>query len=700
MKFEQILNESVEILNEGALTDLLTATFKGFKRTVGATAEASLQKALNDVAQGGKKVALSVLRKNASYEDALKNTVAEAARVKYNKSFTDLLSFDRNAAQKLVNDVQTGMEKELSERAALSKTIIDNDVKSATSAVGTTQKGVNAGTATKQDLAAATKELIANTKLQSKYADMERVIAGMDKLSAKKVGDILKKEAKVIDGTGESVAGGVKGKVQVKTKDGFFTATKEQIAKLPGSVKRVIVNNPIKSTLIGAGLGIAALYYFFNADNVIVTDGDGNDVPDVNSEWAPCIKELIDSKEGTLTTLEGGGIVVVHVITPEYPEGLNFTSNGRVADIKTKKMGSWKCKGTTPVIAESQKISISGLLKEQSSEVDVKTMSNYVDVAVDDLDGFVDGGNLTSLLNILKALNGKTFQGKNAISEFLSLYKEDEGGDDFVADVNSVGVKTLGSEAILAKREVIALAKSGAAAVVTPDTTKSGKVGLSKIDITWDGEKSKDDGSKPIVKPVKKETNYHDCSTKEVFEFGCISPKIAEIQGCLGITPQKGYFGPKTRKALTDMFGETSLSGGITKDMYDKVMASCDESKVSARKKYSPEELKTIPAEKLKQTTGLKTGDIKMPDITPLADTNKGERIYKLFQGNYETRNQEGNENDSYLFQEGNRIKYKGAALSQENLDLLSGYISSLGYDFMKAKPKDDYEFKYVWLKR
>ena len=33
MKFEQILNESVEILNEGALTDLLTATFKGFKRT-------------------------------------------------------------------------------------------------------------------------------------------------------------------------------------------------------------------------------------------------------------------------------------------------------------------------------------------------------------------------------------------------------------------------------------------------------------------------------------------------------------------------------------------------------------------------------------------------------------------------------------------------------------------------------------------
>jgi hypothetical protein len=457
----------------------------------------------------------------------------------------------------------------------------------------------------------------------------------------------------------------------------------------------------------GIGIGVTALWWWLYNNSDTIPDGTPETEPkDDNSQWAPCINELIKSGEGTVGNPSASGQISVTYLPDDinektkYPQGLYFYSNGRVMDVATNKMGAWKCKGTTPVIAESQKISISGLLKEQSSEVDVKTMSNYVDVAVDDLDGFVDGGNLTSLLNILKALNGKTFQGKNAISEFLSLYKEDEGGDDFVADVNSVGVKTLGSEAILAKREVIALAKSGAAAVVTPDTTKSGKVGLSKIDITWDGEKSKDDGSKPIVKPVKKETNYHDCSTKEVFEFGCISPKIAEIQGCLGITPQKGYFGPKTRKALTDMFGETSLSGGITKDMYDKVMASCDESKVSARKKYSPEELKTIPAEKLKQTTGLKTGDIKMPDITPLADTNKGERIYKLFQGNYETRNQEGNENDSYLFQEGNRIKYKGAALSQENLDLLSGYISSLGYDFMKAKPKDDYEFKYVWLKR
>jgi len=227
--------------------------------------------------------------------------------------------------------------------------------------------------------------------------------------------------------------------------------------------------------------------------------------------------------------------------------------------------------------------------------------------------------------------------------------------------------------------------------------------GIGNINITWDGEAAPvDNGGGSGSGGGSSNVNYHDCSTKEPgapLEFGCISPKIAEIQGCLGITPQKGYFGPKTRKALTDMFGEKSVDGGITKDIYDKVMASCGESKVE-RKKYSDEELKTISLQKIKPTTGLKTGDMKLPNITPIADTNRGERIYKIFQGNYETRNQEGNENDSYLFQEGNRIKYKGDALSQEILDLLSGYISGLGFDFMKAKPKDDYEFKYVWLKR
>jgi hypothetical protein len=362
-------------------------------------------------------------------------------------------------------------------------------------------------------------------------------------------------------------------------------------------------------------------------------------------------------------------------------------------DVAGKKMGTWKCKGTKAVIAETQKISLVGLLNEQGGEVDVKTMTDYVNVAINDLDGFVDTGNLTSLLNTLKKLNGKTFQGKNAISEFLSLYKDLESGDDFIADVNSVGVATLDAVAVLAKRDIIALAKSGGSATTPKPNT--GNKGLGGIDIIWDGQKK--EGEK-VTTPVKK-SKYHDCSGKDTFEFGCKAPKIKEIQTCLGMEEryQTGNFGPLTQKALQD--AGYDVSKGITVDIYNKIKAACtDNSNVRAPKidNAKIEPLKTNQ----KPIAPVNIDNVKLPNLQPISQGNKGEKIYNLLKGNFDTRNDEGNEGDSYIFQEGNRIKYKGNALSQENLDMLTSYISSLGYDFMKAKPKDDYEFKYVWLKR
>lgn len=696
MKFEEILNEGVEILNEGTLTDFLTASFKGFKRTVGVTAEASLQKALNDVAQGGKKVALSALRKNASYEDALKKTVAEAARVQYKKSFTDLLAFDKNAAQKLVNDVQTGMEKELAEKAALSKTIIDADVKSATSAVGKTQKSVNAGKATQQDLAAATKELVANTKLQTKYADMQRVISGMDKLSAKKVGDLLKKQAKVIEGTGESVAGGVKGKVQVKTGKGFFTATKEQIAKLPGSVKRVIVNNPIKSTLIGAGLGIAALYYFFGGDNVILTDENGNDIPDVNSQWATCIQELITSGEGVVATSQNGEISVM-VKNEQYPNGILFYPNGRVLDVANNKKGSWKCKEGQPTIqAESKRITLRGLLNEQGGEISDETMDSYVDTAVDDLDGYVAEYNLKSLKDILTALKGKTYQGQDAIKKFLEFYREDEGVD-FVSDVKSVGVANLSVMAKNMKPQIIALA-SGTSSAPAPAPAPKGKIGLGKIDIIWDGEKKSGDGSNPAPNPKKKSVNYHDCSTKDFpFEFGCISPKIAEIQGCIGVKPQKGYFGPKTLSALKNLEyikGESV----ITKEMYDKIktLPGCGQPTKTDDKKVAAPAPEEKPQPQM-PTNGENpdAAGLKKPEVAPEPSTpqESGEDVYNRLQRQGFFRGRKINEND--------RVPYKGGELPGGDVEKLDQFFSDNGYKrFRPGVDGKRYGEKYVWRKQ
>ena len=150
---------------------------------------------------------------------------------------------------------------------------------------------------------------------------------------------------------------------------------------------------------------------------VIVTDENGKDIQDGGlGSWAPCIQELLTSKEGQIG--RDGSVVVKPA---DFPGGLQFYNNGRVMDVVGKKMGTWKCKGTKAVIAETQKINLSGLLNEQGSQVTDEQMDSYVDTAVDDLDGYVAEYNLKSLLNILTALKGKTYQGQDAITKFLEL---------------------------------------------------------------------------------------------------------------------------------------------------------------------------------------------------------------------------------------------------------------------------------------
>jgi hypothetical protein len=451
----------------------------------------------------------------------------------------------------------------------------------------------------------------------------------------------------------------------------------------------------------GAGLGIGAYaiwWALFNGSDVVPEDMPVVEPP-VDNQWAPCIQELIKSGEGVVAPSESGEISVT-VKTDEYPKGLQFYPNGRVMDAATNKKGTWKCKDAMPVIAESQKISLIGLLNEQGGEIDINTMESYVDTAVDDLDGFVDGDNLNSLLSILNSLKGKTFQGKDAMKEFLSLYKEDEGGDDFIADVNSVGVKTLGTKAIVAKRQILSLVQGGGGEAST--TTPGAKTGLSKIDITWDGEKKTGggggEGGNPVVK--KKSVNYRDCSNKDFpYEFGCIAPKISEIQACLGVTPQKGYFGPKTLAALKAK-GFIDSSNTITKETYDKVAAICGGQEKKQDGEVKKRNLDTEPIKTIgpKQIQPVKiSGDLtKLPTIQP-TDAMNGQKIYEALSANYGDGT---NPEYPYIFQEGGRIKYKGEGLPQETLNALNTFISSMDYYYMKGKPKEDYGYKYVWVKK
>lgn len=461
-----------------------------------------------------------------------------------------------------------------------------------------------------------------------------------------------------------------------------------------------------KKTLAwGAGLGLtgAAIWWWLFENNAVVPDDIPENEPvDGGGEWAVCIQELIASKEGVVGS-DANGVVNVTVKTAEYPDGVQFYTNGRVLNVKTGAMGTWKCIDGKPTVqAESKRISLKGLLNEQGSEVSDQQMDAYVDDAVDDLDGYVAEYNLTSLKNILTALKGKTYQGEDAIKKFLEFYKEDEGVD-FVTDVKSVGVANLSVMAKNMKPQIIALATGASANSAPKPTTPGGKLGLSHIQITWDAsEKTGGDGKVGgNPKPKKSSVNYHDCSSKDFpFEFGCIAPKIAEIQGCIGVKPQKGYFGPKTLSALKNLEyikGESV----ITKEMYDKIktLPGCgqpvktDDKKVTAPAPEEKPQPQMPTNGENPDAAGLKKPEVA-PEKTPAPATPEetGQDIYNRLQRQGFFRGRKIGEND--------RVPYKGGELPGGDVEKLDQFFGDNGYKrFRPAQDGKRYGEKYVWRK-
>jgi len=447
-------------------------------------------------------------------------------------------------------------------------------------------------------------------------------------------------------------------------------------------------------SLWAAGIGVGALaLWWFLYDSEVVPDDTPETEPGDTGEWAPCIKELLDSKEARITTFGTSGLVGVSLVTADYPEGLNFFSNGRIGDVKTKKKGSWKCKGTKAVIAEQSNASIAA---------DVETM-------IDLLDFPVRGSDLVKAGNLLQKYvnNGK---GK----DFLALYKKTGFGDGdltktlkyiITTEASSVQAKDrlikLNSQILSGKvNEVKIQAESKIMSLTRLVLNEQGgKIGLSKIDIKWDGEAATPETPPKVGGGTGGGVSYHDCSSKDFpLEFGCISPKIAEIQGCLGITPQKGYFGPKTKRTMEPTY---DLSSGITKTIYEEVKAKCAGAEAEAevkpeRIRYTDAELAKIPRPKIDRIDTGKLGDLS-GKITPINTGNQGESIYKMLQSNY---GDGSNPEFPYIFSEGGRLKYKGDTIGDEAKDKLSQYVATLGYREEAIKDKDKgYGVKYVWVK-
>ena len=691
-------NNTITLLNEGVIQNFIKSIFgRNFKSTVASAAEGLLNKALTDVISGGRKFTITALRKTPEYQKSLVDLTAEACRVRHKMSFDDLAKANKTEAQKLVNDIQSGIEKQVSETAAAGKNLIDADVKVASSNVSTVTKQVNTGKALQGDLKAATKELKANVKSQSKWADAQKKIAGMTPQSVAQVQKLMKAEAKVTTGTGPSLAGGLGQNVVVQTKTGIFTMTKDQLKKFPGAIKKVVINHKMLSTLAVAGLSVAALYYFFGAtddSSTILVDENGNPLDDstkVSGEWLPCIKKMIDSKEGVVMTSPSGQISVT-VKSTDYPEGVSYFLNGRVQNVATNDMGSYTCKEGVATINEVVgRILRERLLKEQT-EADV---DGDVETMIDLLDFPVSGGDLQDALKIVQKYAASPM-GK----EFLLSYKEAGlGGGDLKKSLNYV--VTTASSSSRAKRTMLGLIsqiEGGTSAVTPPAPTPGGGGGGTTI--IWDKDKTTPGGGGGGGSTGggggggSKKSAYHDCEGKDFpLEYGCKSSKIAEVQKCLGVNDDT-KFGPATMKALVDNKNDTSR--GLSKDVYDAVKTNCVPVEKRKRLDIAPIELAKSTGLKM---SGLAPISVKLPELIQM--NRQPIDLYNVLKeaGYIKGDSNETTLEDGTVIPATNRVKYKGPDLENDILGKLDSILATKGYERIKQKSKD-YGEKYVWLQK
>lgn len=694
-------NNTSTLLNEGAIQRFITKIFgKNFKSSIGSAAEGLLNKALTDVVSSGKKFTVAALRKTPEFKTAFKDLTGEACRVRHKMSFEDLVKVNKNEAQKLVDEISLGIEKEISAKAAVGKNLVDNDVAVAKSEVNKITTNINKGKATAEDLTIAAAELKKMVNLQTKWAKTQKAIAGMDKLTVGKIQKLINQEAKVTTGTGTQIAGTVPTNTIIKTNTGIFSITKDQLKKFPGTIKKVIVNNKIISGLAALGLTGVALYYFYKStddSSIILVDEKGNPIDDttkVGGEWLPCIQQMIKSKQGTMMTSSTGEISVT-IKPSDYPEGLQYYSNGRVKNLATGDMGSYTCKEKMATINEVVgKILRERLLKEQSdTEVD-----NDAEAMLDLLDFPVTGGDMQDALKILQKYSTSP-KGK----DFLQAYKDTGFGSGDLKKTLSYVVTTQASSA-RAKRTMLSLIsqiESGTAVAPKPDDTNTG--GDTGTTIVWDKDKKtggdgNSGGDGTIVKK-KKPSAYHDCEGKDFpLEYGCKqSPKtskIAELQKCLGVTDD-GMFGRNTMKALVDYKYDTSR--GISKDVYDAVIANCN----PTEKRKLDTNIEPLKSAGLKMSS-LAPDSMKLPDLSKMIQMNQPPIDFYNVLKNAGYMRGDANETtleDGTVLPATNRVKYKGPDLDDEILGKLDGILASKGYERIKQKFKD-YGEKYVWLQK
>jgi hypothetical protein len=522
------------------------------------------------------------------------------------KSFTDMES-----AIKLNNNPIKIKGKSLKTADEIFTAIKDGSL--AGKELGRVEKGFLKSSSTDPAL----REIIA-----SKFAKDKNVLAELAKMNRSTTAEIkgYLKSKGYADESIKDIIAQMKANGAIDAK-GLLVKDAAKVANTPGKVaskkfgtriKELLSNIKIKKMswkqllVWGAGLSIGgyALWYLIKQNSDVMPPDMPPQPPKQENDWGPCLTDLINNKKGKIVTNTSGAVVVLMSPNEKYPKGVTFYSNNRAVNNQTNDKGTWSCiGGQTQMTTQTNENKINmnesvgqivkrvlneRFLMEQSNDIanDVEDMVDYLDVPV-------WGNDYSDIYNLLLkySKNGK-------YNEFAELYR-DTGGfnnkETLRQDIESINA--IDANPVLWKRKILALlnqiesGKVVQSSTVPSSTQQQRRVVTTvdeqetvnqKVHIVWDKDRANGGGGGNTGGGGSTRKTYYDCSGVNIettpLTYGCKDTKIGQIQACLGISSDN-KFGPNTRNKLIEKGHD--VKNGITKAIYDKVMADCKQGSVA-----------------------------------------------------------------------------------------------------------------------
>jgi hypothetical protein len=186
---------------------------------------------------------------------------------------------------------------------------------------------------------------------------------------------------------------------------------------------------------------------------------------------------------------------------------------------------------------------------------------------------------------------------------------------------------------------------------------------------------------------------YYDCTNVNIdttpLTYGCKSPKIAEIQKCLGVGVD-GKFGPNTRKEL--IAKSYDMSNGITKDIYNKVLAACNPgASQTAGSTEGGADVKYL-------RTPIKLDSVDLPKIPSANTSSTTSGSESMTDSDYfQSLADKGYFNKSGII---GRYAYNGPALNKPDKEKIDRELSNTYRYYPTVVEPTETGARYVWQKR